>query len=80
MRNVIAWYSLFLNRPFFQENKICNFKIHLFPFLNTKQTNDSIFSNMTGEIFYLGKIFWRMVFKKLKFSLDLLIFLDHKLF
>ena len=80
MRNVIAWYSLFLNRPVFQENKIYNFEIYLFQFLNTKQINGGIFSNMTEEIFYFGKIYWKMVFKKLKFSLDLLIFLDHKLF
>ena len=29
-----AWYSLFLNQPIFQENKIFNFKIHLFSFLH----------------------------------------------
>ena len=29
----------------FQENKFWNFKIHLFSILNTKQTNDGIFSN-----------------------------------
>ena len=33
----------------FQENKIYNFKIHLFSFLNTKKTNDGVFSNITGE-------------------------------
>ena len=32
-----------LNQPVFQENKICNSKIHLFSFLNTKQTNDGTF-------------------------------------
>ena len=44
----------------FQENKICNFKIHLFSILNTKQTNDDIFSNKTGENFDLAKIFWNV--------------------
>ena len=51
MRNVTAWYSLFLNQPIFQENKICDFKIHLFWILNTKQTNDGISSNKTEENF-----------------------------
>ena len=40
-----------LNQPVFKENKICNFKIHLFLILNTKQTNDGIFSNKAGENF-----------------------------
>ena len=35
----------------------CNFKIHLFSILNTKQTNDGIFSNKAGENFNLAKIF-----------------------
>ena len=35
----------------FQENKFCNFKIHLFTILNTKQTNDGIFSSKAGENF-----------------------------
>ena len=48
MQNVTAWYSLFLNQPIFQENQIYNFKINLFSFLNTKQTNDGIFKK-TGE-------------------------------
>ena len=39
----------------FQENKIYNFKIHLFSFLNTKQTSDGIFLNKTGDSF--GKNF-----------------------
>ena len=34
-----------------------NFKIHLFSILNTKQTNDCIFSNKAGENFNLAKIF-----------------------
>ena len=51
MRNFTAWYSLILCQPAFQENKIYNFKIHLFSSLNTKQTSDGIFSNKTGEIF-----------------------------
>ena len=38
-------------QPVFQKNKIYNFKIHLFSFLNTKQTDDGIFSNKTGENF-----------------------------
>ena len=33
----------------FWENKICSSKIHLFSILNTKQTNDGIFSNKAGE-------------------------------
>ena len=33
------------------------FKIHLFSILNTKQTNDGIFSNKAGENFNLAKIF-----------------------
>ena len=51
---------MFLNQPVFQENKICNFKIHLFSFSNTKQTNASISSNKTRENFNLAKIFWNM--------------------
>ena len=57
MRNVTGWYSLFLNQPVFQENKICNFKISLFSILNTKETNNVIFSNKAGENFNLAKIF-----------------------
>ena len=53
MRNVTVWYSLFLNQLVFYENKLCNFKIHLFSVLNTKQTNDDIFSNKAGENFNL---------------------------
>ena len=56
MRNITAWYSLFLNQPVFYENKFCNLKIHLFSILNTKQTNDGIFSNKAGENF-IGKKF-----------------------
>ena len=37
IRNVTDWYSWFLNQPVFQENKICNFKIHLFSILNNEQ-------------------------------------------
>ena len=40
---------LFLNQPVFQENKICNFEIHL--------SNDGIFSYKTGEHFNFAKIF-----------------------
>ena len=60
MQSVTTWYSLFLNQTAFQENKIYNFKIHLFTFLNTKQTNDDNFSNKTGENFNFVKIFWNM--------------------
>ena len=49
-----------LNQSVFQENRIYNFKIHLFSFLNTKQTNAGIFLNKTGENFNLAKIFWNM--------------------
>ena len=56
MRNVTAWYSLFLNQPVFQENKICNFKTHLISILNTKQINDGTFLNKTGQNFNLAKI------------------------
>ena len=38
------------------ENKFGDFKIHLFSTLNTKQTNDGIFSNKAGENFNLAKI------------------------
>ena len=57
IQNVTAWYSLFLNQPVFQENKICNFESHLLSVLNTKQTNDGTFSNKAGENFNLAKIF-----------------------
>ena len=60
IRNVTAWYSLYLNQPVFQENKIDAFKIHLFSFLYLKETNDGIFSNMTSENFNLAKIFWNV--------------------
>ena len=60
IRNVPTWHSLFLNQPVFQENKIYNFKIHLFSFLNTKQINDGVFSNKTEENFNLAKIFWNV--------------------
>ena len=60
MWNVTAWYSLFLNQPVFRENKIFNFKIHLFSFFTTKQTNDDIFLKKTRENFDLTKIFWNV--------------------
>ena len=41
----------------FFKKKLCSFKIHSFSILNTKQTNDGIFSNMAGENFILAKIF-----------------------
>ena len=37
-----------------------NFKIHLFSFLNTKQTNNGIFFNKTGDNFNLAKSFWNV--------------------
>ena len=40
----------------FFKNKFCSFKIHLFSVLNTKQTNDGIFSSNAGENFTLAKI------------------------
>ena len=36
------------------------FKINLFSFLNTKQTNNGIFLNKTGENFNLAKTFWNL--------------------
>ena len=42
--------QLFLNQPVFQENKIHNSNIHLFSFLNTKQTNDGIFLTRLGKV------------------------------
>ena len=41
----------------FQVNKICNFKINLFSFLKTKQTNYGIFLNKADENFNLAKTF-----------------------
>ena len=41
----------------FQENKICNFKVQLFSFLNTKQTNDVIFLYKNEKNFNLAKKF-----------------------
>ena len=55
MRNVPNWCSLVLNQPVFKENKFCNFKIQLFSILNTKQTNNGIFSNKAGGNFSLAK-------------------------
>ena len=60
MRNVTAWYSLFLNQRIFQEIEIYNFKINLFSLLNTKQTNDGNFSKKIGENFNLAKILWNV--------------------
>ena len=48
--------QLFLNQPVFKENFLI-LKIHLFSILNTKQTNDGVFSNKAGENFNLAKIF-----------------------
>ena len=47
---------MFLNQPVFQENKLCNFKTYLFSILNTKQTNDGVFSNKAGEKLNLTKM------------------------
>ena len=41
----------------FLKNKFGNFKILSFSILNTKQTNDGIFSNKAGENFNLEKFF-----------------------
>ena len=43
-------YSLFLNQPVFQENKIYSFTVHLFSFLNSKQTSDGVFLTRLGKI------------------------------
>ena len=51
---------LFLNQPVFQENKIYNFKVHLFSFLNSKQKNDCIYFFNAEENFSLVKIFWNL--------------------
>ena len=45
----------FVFKSAFYENQFCNFIIHLFSILNTKQTNDGLFSNKAGEKF--GKNF-----------------------
>ena len=49
-----------LNQPVLQESKICNFKTHLFSFLNTKQVNVDSFLNKTGDNINLAKIFWNV--------------------
>ena len=41
----------------FLRNKFYNFKNNLFAILNTKQTNDGIFSNKAWENFNLTEIF-----------------------
>ena len=51
---------MFLNQPVFQEHKIYNFEIHLFSILDTKQINDGIFLNKTGENVNLAKLFWNV--------------------
>ena len=48
--------QLFLNQPVFKENFLI-LKIHLFSILNTKQTNDGVFSNKAGENFNMAKTF-----------------------
>ena len=50
---------MFLNQPVFQENKNYNFKIHLFSFLNTKQTV-FFFEKRLGIILIWQKIFWNV--------------------
>ena len=57
---------MFLNEPVFQENKFCNFKTHLFSILNTKQTNDGIFSNKVGENFNLANKLIKLMMNILK--------------
>ena len=61
MKRHITWYSLFLNQPVFQENKIYNFKIYLCSFLNTKQ----IFWTRLGKILIWQKFSgtWESDFK-----------------
>ena len=49
-----------LNQPVFQEIEICNYKIHLLSFLNTRQTNHGIFLSKAGENFNLAKMFWKV--------------------
>ena len=49
----------------FKENNFCNYKIHLFSILNTKQTNDAIFSNKAGKNFNLAKKFLKREIKTL---------------
>ena len=46
-----------LNMWLLVQNKFCHFKIHLFSTLNTKQTNDGIFSNKAGENLNFSKNF-----------------------
>ena len=41
----------------FLKNRFSNFKIHLFSILNTKQTNDGIFSDKAWENFDMAEIF-----------------------
>ena len=52
-----ALYSLFLNQPAFEENKLSSFKIHLFSILNTKQTNDGIFRTRLEKLLIWQKLF-----------------------
>ena len=47
---------MFLNQPVSQENKFWNFNIYFFSILNTKQTNDGVFSNKAGENLNLTKM------------------------
>ena len=60
MRNITDWYSFFSNEPVFWDNNFCGFKIQLFSVLNTKQTNNGIFSNKAGKNYNLAKIFLNM--------------------
>ena len=45
---------------YFSRKQNLHFKIYLLYFLNTKQTNDGTFWNITGENFNLAKIFWNV--------------------
>ena len=47
----------FISACFSRKQKNLQFKIHLSSILNTKQTNDGIFSSKAGKNFNLAKIF-----------------------
>ena len=57
---IIPIQNLQFYNSIFQENKIYNFKIHLFSFLSIKQTNDPNVLNTTLDNFNLTKIFCNM--------------------
>ena len=57
-----------LNQPIFQENKVYNCKIHLFPVLNTKQKIMVFFGGRLGKILIRKKILKREI-PTLKFQI-----------